>query len=184
MFLVHQHHVVIRHCNLGQPGMVCSRQIDFPERQAQSYGYGRYQYVMRTRHSPPSIENPIAETLKTFNRSGVVNAEPDVGIACQHRLPFLVFQGACRNKEIHWPSGFFSKRLKQLHPLLRNNPEQRIGYEVDFRPKLFEHRGSGTKVHCQQRLSFYKLRSFLHRTAQRRAVGQYQPLFRITERCR
>lgn len=126
-----------------------------------------YQYVVRTRHSPPSIENPIAETLKTFNRSGVVNAEPDVGIACQHRLPFLVFQGACRNKEIHWPSGFFSKRLKQLHPLLRNNPEQRIGYEVDFRPKLFEHRGSGAKVHCQQRLSFYKLRSFLHRTAQR-----------------
>ena len=53
MFLVHQYHVVVRHCDFRQPGVVGSSQIYLLERQTQAYGDRGYQYIVRTRHSPP-----------------------------------------------------------------------------------------------------------------------------------
>lgn len=81
MLLMHQHHVVVRHVNFGQPRVICSRQIDTPEGQTESDGNRRYQHIVRTRYAPSLTEYPVTERLETLDGRGIVNAEFNVGIA-------------------------------------------------------------------------------------------------------
>ena len=98
------------------------------------------------RGTPPTLsEYPVAESLHTFYRSGIVNAEADIPVTRQHRLPLFILQSTGGNKQTHRPSGFFGKRPEQLYPLLGNNPEQRVGYQIYLRAELLEHRGSNAE---------------------------------------
>ena len=166
MLLVHQYHIIVRHRDFRQPGMVGTCQINLLERQAQSDGDRGNQHIVRAGYPPTFTEHPVAESLYTFYRSGIVNAEADIPVTGQHRLPLFILQSTGRNKQVHRPGGLFGKCLKQLHTLFGNNPKERVGYQIYLRAKLLEHRGGNAEIHRQQRLAFYKIRSFLNRTAQ------------------
>ena len=163
--LVHQYHVVVRHRDFRQPGVIGACQINFLERQTQPDGNRRNQYVVRTGQHPNPLANTQLQNPCTFYRSGIVNAEADIPVARQHRLPLFILQSTGGNKQTHRPNGF-RQASEQLYPLLGNNPEQRVGYQIYLRAELLEHRGSNAEIHRQQRLALYKVRSFPNRTVQ------------------
>ena len=67
MFLVHQYHVVVRHRDFRQPGVIGACQINFLERQTQPDGNRRNQYVVRTGHTPTlantQLQNPCTPSI-------------------------------------------------------------------------------------------------------------------------
>lgn len=118
---------------------------------------------------------------EAFDGGGVVDHRPYVGVGGNHLLPFLVDARTRGDEEIHGPSGLLDQSAEQPFALLVDDPEERVGNEVELRFELLEHRRCGAEIDNQQRLVGEKVGMASHGVVERGAVGEDDKLIGVAQ---